>query len=229
MKGTISVKRGGRWVKFAIEADANTPVTMILDELNSRDPLTDTTGNAEEPILWECSCEQAVCGSCAMVINGMPKLACSTFFGEVGPNVRVEPLSKFPLIADLHVDRAPLHAALSDMRVWVDEGADARVRDVDMQYLAASCMLCGCCLEVCPNYSGKGRFYGASGMNACFRAAEQLDGVTRRERLAEFGRHGDAGCSKSLACQMVCPAKIPLSVLISRMNRSRIQSVFRRG
>lgn len=228
MRGTISVKRNGRWVKFAIDAGVNTPVTMILDELNSRDSLTDVNGNAEEPIIWECSCGQGICGSCAMVINGSPKLACSTFFGEVGPDVKVEPLSKFPLAADLKVDRSLISEYLSEMKIWI-EGDDARVSDVDMQYVSASCMLCGCCLEVCPNYSGKGKFFGAVGMNACFRAAEQLSGAAKRERLSYFAKHGDAGCSKAFACESVCPAKIPLSVVISRLNRERFLSIFRRN
>jgi succinate dehydrogenase / fumarate reductase iron-sulfur subunit len=90
-------------------------------------------------------------------------------------------------------------------------------------------MLCGCCLEVCPNYSGEGKFFGAVGMNACFRTAEQLSGSAKRERLSYFAKHGDAGCSKSLACQVVCPAKIPLSVVISRLNRERFLSVFYRN
>lgn len=227
MKGTISVKRNGKWVKFSIEADANTQVTMILDELNSRNPITDVDGSPAEPIVWECSCVQGVCGSCAMVINGSPRLACSTFFGEVGPDVRVEPLSKFPLVADLKVDRSPISKAFSDMKIWLED-EDALVSDVDMQYVSASCMLCGCCLEVCPNYSGDGKFYGAVGMNACFRIAEQLSGAAKRERLLEFAKHGDSGCSKSLACQFVCPAKIPLSVVISRLNRERFLSIFRR-
>ena len=227
MKGTISVKRNGRWVKFAVEAEANTPVTMLLDELNSRDPLVDINGKPEEPIEWECSCGQKVCGSCAMVINGVPKLACSTFFGEIGPDVTVEPLSKFPLIADLRVDRKPLFDTLTEMKIWLEED-DAVIGDVDLQYASASCMLCGCCLEVCPNYSGRGKFFGAAGMNACFRIASQLEGAAKRQRLKEFAKHGDAGCSKSLACEMNCPAKVPLSVLISQMNRERFLSVFRR-
>lgn len=227
MKGTISVKRNGKWAKFSIDAEANTPVTMILDELNSRETLLEVDGSPAEPIVWECSCDQGVCGSCAMVINGSPRLACSAFFGEVGPDVKVEPLSKFPLVADLKVDRSSISKALSDMKIWLED-EDALVSYVDMQYISASCMLCGCCLDVCPNYSGDGKFYGAVGMNACFRVAEQLSGAAKRERLLEFSKHGDAGCSKSLACQFVCPAKIPLSVVISRLNRERFLSIFRR-
>ena len=228
MKGTISVKRCGRWAKFSIDAEANTPVTMILDELNSRETLLEADGSPAEPIVWECSCDQGVCGSCAMVINGSPRLACSAFFGEVGPDVKVEPLSKFPLVADLKVDRSPISKALSEMKIWLEDD-DALVSDVDMQYTSASCMLCGCCLEVCPNYSGEGKFFGAVGMNACFRIAEQLSGSAKRERLSYFAKHGDAGCSKSLACQVVCPAKSPLSVVISRLNRERFLSVFYRN
>ena len=226
MKGTISVKRDGKWVTFSGEYEATTPVTVILSELNSRDPLLDVKGREVEPIEWECSCGQKVCGACAMVINGTPRLACSTFFGEAGPDIRLEPLSKFPLIADLKVDRTQMYDSLSEMKLWLDEGVDAKVRNIDLQYASASCMLCGCCLEICPNYTGRGKFFGAAGMNACFRIADQLDGAARRARLKEFARHGDSGCSKSLSCGQVCPQNIPLAVLISRMNRDRIISMF---
>jgi succinate dehydrogenase / fumarate reductase iron-sulfur subunit len=173
---------------------------------------------------------QAVCGGCAMVINGVPALACATFADEVkGRELVLEPLSKFPVVADLMVDRSIIYENLISAKANLDSVAKNDARHHEQQYSVAKCLKCGLCLEVCPNYSGEGKFFGAVGMNACFRTAEQLSGSAKRERLSYFAKHGDAGCSKSLACQVVCPAKIPLSVVISRLNRERFLSVFYRN
>lgn len=220
MKGIISVKRGKSFVKFTGDFNPEMPITAILDEINSRVPLVDDDGLEVSPIEWECSCQQKICGSCAMVINGVPRLACSTFFKDVGPKVVLKPLSKFPVIADLKVDRTQIYNSLSRMSLWLDE-EDAKVRNVDLQYTSANCMTCGCCLEICPNYPGVGEFFGATGMNACFRIVDQLSGDARKKRLKEFAKHGSSGCSKALSCETVCPAEIPLSVMISRLNGAK--------
>ena len=70
------------WQSFHYDGPRHVAVSAVLDALNYTDDLFDTEGNAAPGIRWECSCMQSVCGGCAMVINGVPALACATFADE---------------------------------------------------------------------------------------------------------------------------------------------------
>ena len=67
------------WQSFRYDGPAHVTVAAVLDALNYTDDLFDVDGNSAKRIRWECSCMQATCGGCAMVINGIPALACNTF------------------------------------------------------------------------------------------------------------------------------------------------------
>ena len=88
------------WQSFKYEGPRHVTVSAVLDALNYTDDLFDIDGKPTSRIRWECSCMQALCGGCAMVINGVPALACSTFADEVkGDELVLEPLSKFPMLS----------------------------------------------------------------------------------------------------------------------------------
>ena len=86
------------WQSFSYDGPKHVTVSAVLDALNYTDDLFDTEGKPAPRIRWECSCMQAVCGGCAMVINGRPALACETFVKDLGDEISIRPLSKFPVI-----------------------------------------------------------------------------------------------------------------------------------
>ena len=73
------------WQSFSYDGPGHVTVSAVLDALNYTDDLFDVEGNSSDRIRWECSCMQAMCGGCAMVINGVPALACATFADEALP------------------------------------------------------------------------------------------------------------------------------------------------
>ena len=96
----------------------------IRDRLNSRTPLKDNSGTIVTPISCECSCMVRKCGSCAMLMNERPRLACSTFLHTLkGSTITLEPLSKFPLVRDLIVDRSILFENLKKLNRWLESEA----------------------------------------------------------------------------------------------------------
>ena len=110
------------WQSFRYDGPKHVTVSAVLDALNYTDDLFDAEGKPAPRIRWECSCMQAVCGGCAMVINGVPALACATFVDEVkGDTLVLEPLSKFPVIADLVVDRSVIHEQLVKAKAFLEE------------------------------------------------------------------------------------------------------------
>ena len=94
-----------------------------------------------------------------MRINGIPRLACSVFLKDVVRHGKIllEPLSKFPLVKDLIVDRSSMFETLKRMRIWMQEKEDSSyAQDCNLQYQAGQCLQCGCCLEICPNFLAGG-------------------------------------------------------------------------
>ena len=92
-----------------------------------------------------------------MLINERPRLACSTFLHTLkGSTITLEPLSKFPLVRDLIVDRSILFENLKKLNLWLESEAYMNPWTHEPRYQSARCLMCGCCLEVCPNFSAMG-------------------------------------------------------------------------
>ena len=210
--------------------DENCTVAHALGMLNQMDGLTDTDGKEVRlPIRWECSCLQKKCGACAMVIGGRPRLACDVelkeFFGKKKRNaaegtceIRLEPLRKFPVVADLLVDRRVLFENLRVMQTWTNGSAKVPEKRSEEAYEASRCLQCGCCLEVCPNFYPGGEFFGTA---AFVPASRLLAAISLEEQgtiRKQYEKHVYAGCGKSLACQDICPAGIEVEKLLSRSN-----------
>ena len=207
------------WQSFSYEGPAHVPISAVLDALNYTDDLFDIENNAAERIRWECGCMQAMCGGCAMVINGKPALACATFADEVrGGELRLEPLSKFPVVADLIVDRGIIYENLLRAEAYLEERAASDKRGHELRYSIAKCLKCGLCLEVCPNYHAGGDFFGALFANESYLLASQ-SAENGARAVKKYKTHFAAGCSKALSCAEVCPAKIETITSILRMNR----------
>ena len=207
------------WQSFRYDGPKHVTVSAVLDALNYTDDLFDIDGKPATRIRWECSCMQAVCGGCAMVINGVPALACSTFADEVkGKELVLEPLSKFPVVADLIVDRNIIYENLISAKAYLDSVAKKDTRWHEQCYSVAKCLKCGLCLEVCPNYRAGGDFFGAVLANESYLIASQSTNK-KSQVVKEYKAHFGAGCSKALSCQSICPAKIETITSIMRMNR----------
>ena len=197
--------------------DATATLATALRELNARDNLRDVEGAAAKPIQWDCGCLQRKCGACAMVVNGVPRLACDTRLAELkGERVRVEPLRKFPVVADLMVDRSVLLQNLLDTRVWLESDASLPNRRWSIAFEASRCLQCGLCLEVCPNFSVQGAFGGMAAMVPLSRLLSEAPVEQRRELAASYRDAVYGGCGKSLACRNVCPAHIDMDKLLAR-------------
>lgn len=204
---------------FRYEGPRHIPVSAVLDALNYTDDLFDIAGKPADRIRWECSCMQAMCGGCAMIINGVPALACATFADEVtGDGLMLEPLSKFPVIADLIVDRGIIYDNLTRAKAYLDSLPVNDKRQHKQQYSVAKCLKCGLCLEVCPNYHPGGDFFGAVFANDSYLIASQSKDK-KDPVIKEYRTHFGAGCSKALSCQTVCPMGIETITSIMRMNR----------
>ena len=207
------------WQTFDYNGGDTVSVATVLDALNYTDDLYDEDGNSAPRIRWECSCMQAVCGGCAMVINGVPALACNTFLRDLkGDELVLEPLTKFPVVADLVVDRGVIYENLQRAELYSENAKAATGCDQAHRYSVAKCLKCGLCLEVCPNYRPGEDFFGAQFANDVYFLHSR--GQAEKKQLKKaYNRHFASGCSKALSCQSICPAGIETLTSILKMNR----------
>lgn len=197
-------------------------VATALAALNARQPLLDENGQEASPIRWECSCLQKKCGACAMVIAGRPALACDVRIADFRGRIRLEPLRKFPVVADLIVDRSVLMRNLAQMRVWLSSGARMHEKAADVGYEASRCLQCGLCLEICPNFDPEGRFAGMAAAIPMTRILAETEPSGRKEAARAYRAGVFEGCGKSLACRDICPAGIEIGELLARSNAAAL-------
>jgi len=220
----IKVKRkdeiGGEsyYQTFDFNEEGRFSVSVILEKLNANDELKDENGNPARKIKWACSCMQGVCGACAMVINKHPALACKTFIDTKKTEMLLlEPLSKFPQVIDLTIDRNAIFKAEETAKLFVGNVAKPNASEYEHQYITAKCLKCGLCLEVCPGYTGKGDFFGSTFANESY-LLNSLSEDRKKEIRKEYQIHFEKGCSNSLACQNVCPMNMKTLSSIAFMN-----------
>lgn len=200
--------------------DVRETVATALTAINADPDARDVNGEPVGKIIWECSCLQKKCGACAMRINGLPQLACDAKLSELALSgtITLEPLKKFPVIADLMIDRSIMYQNLEQIGVWLRDKAVLKERQYDMAYESSRCLQCGCCLEICPNFYAGGSFAGTAGFVPTARLISELSGKERREVKRAYQKYIYSGCGKSLACRDICPAGIDIEELLVNSN-----------
>lgn len=197
-------------------------------------------GERVDPVVWEDGCLEEVCGSCSMLINGVPRQACVSLIAklieESGSNViTLAPLSKFPLVRDLRVDRSVMFKNLQRVKAWIrpesTSGSGPKVypEQQEIMYALSRCMTCGCCSESCPNVNEKSSYMGPAPIAQVrifntHPAGENLKSE-RLQSLMEKG--GLEGCGNAHNCVKVCPKGLPLTESIAAMNRELTKETFR--
>src|ERR1035437_9048134 len=186
-------------------------------------------GKPTTPVTYDSCCLEEICGSCAMRINGRARMACSSLIDNLEQPIRVEPLSKFPLVRDLQVDRAVLFENLKAVKAWIpidgtyDLGSGPRVypQQQEINYPLSNCISCTCCMEVCPQFNEDTGFVGAATIAQVKLFNNHPTGkVLKEERLRALA--GDGGiqeCGFAQNCVEVCPKSLPLTNTISDVSR----------
>jgi succinate dehydrogenase / fumarate reductase iron-sulfur subunit len=218
----------GYWEEYEIPYTPRQNVISVLMEI-AKDPKT-REGKPTSPVVYDRACLEEVCGSCAMRINGVARMACTALIDSLEQPVKLEPLSKFPVVRDLSVDRQSMFESLKRVHAWVpidgtyDLGPGPRMAEAERAhaYELSKCITCGNCLEVCPQVNDRSNFMGAAPISQVALFNRHPTGaMIAAERLeALMGDGGVDECGNAQNCVRVCPKSIPLTTSIAEMFRA---------
>lgn len=193
--------------------------TSVLDGLNYiRD-------NIDPSLSYRSSCRMAVCGSCAMMINHVPKLACKTFVRDYAEDdvLTVEPLENFPVERDLVSDISDMIQKLESVEPYLHatkavrpgEAGKQTPRELEKYRQFAQCTHCGCCYAACPQYKLHPDFMGPAALTLLYRYHQDSREVDRKVRKAMMGQaHAIWRCTSVGYCSDVCPKLVDPAAVI---------------
>jgi succinate dehydrogenase / fumarate reductase iron-sulfur subunit len=224
------------WEEFELPYRPQHNVISLLMAL--RENPVNTKGERVAPVIYEVGCMEEVCGACTMIINGKVRQACSALVDNLEQPIVLEPMTKFPVVRDLLVDRQAMFDALRKVRAWVDidGGYDIHVHaprispdDWEKHYNFSQCMTCGCCMEACPQYNPKSDFIGPAPIGQAWRFNDHPTGkYFKEDRLhALMGTGGITDCGNAQNCVEACPKDIKLTDAIARLGRDTTVQAFR--
>lgn len=210
------------------EADAMTLFIALSDIRENQDP----------SLQFDFVCRAGICGSCGMIINGRPGLACRTLTKDLPDRITLAPLPAFELIGDLSVNTGKWMRGMSEqLETWVhSQGLEQASIDnleatmepelAEQLYELERCIECGCCIAACGTAQMREDFIGAVGLNQITRF--QLDPRDQRSDADYYQLVGDDsgvfGCMTLLGCEDMCPKQLPLATQIAFLRR-RMASV----
>lgn len=217
-----------RMQTFEVEESENMTLFMVLNLIREQ----------QDPSLqFDFVCRAGICGSCAMLIDGRPGLACRTLTKDLGSDITLAPLPAFELIADLSVNTGKWMRAMSErMEAWIhgDEAErDIRQMEAPMDpdeaediYELERCIECGCCVAACGTAQMRDDFVGAVALNKLARF--RLDPRDRRSDQEYYELIGTDdgvfGCMSLLACNDFCPKELPLQTQIAFLRRKMLKA-----
>ncbi|MCK6490297.1 MAG: succinate dehydrogenase iron-sulfur subunit [Planctomycetes bacterium] len=199
------------------------PMERVLTALNRIKWQQDGT------LSYRRSCGHAVCGSCAMTIQGASRLACKTLVKDIaGDRIVVEPLKGFPVIKDLVVDMSHFYHNLRAVVPYLVNNGPKPAKErrqspeeFDEFEDATKCILCGCCTSSCPSFWKNDSYLGPAALVKAWRFVGDSRDEAGSQRIdAVNGHDGVWRCHTIFNCKEACPKEIDIPAALSRLKRA---------
>ncbi|ORT51925.1 fumarate reductase [Vibrio sp. qd031] len=186
--------------------------------------------NLDKDLAYRWSCRMAICGSCGIMVNNVPKLACKTFLREYPTGVTIEALANFPIEKDLIVDMTPFIERLEAIKPYIigndrtpEDGTNLQTPEQMARYKQfAACINCGLCYAACPQFGLNPEFIGPAALTLAHRynLDSRDNGKDERMKLIN-GENGAWGCTFVGYCSEVCPKSVDPAAAV---NQGKIES-----
>jgi succinate dehydrogenase / fumarate reductase iron-sulfur subunit len=186
---------------------------------------------------FRCSCRSAVCGSCAMAMNGKIELACRTQVASLGSSLIIlEPLPNFEIIKDLVVDMTPFWAKYERIKPWLmrktlPAGTEIRQSEEERTRIDqfVNCILCAACYGACPVLARDPEYFGPAALAKLERFV--LDSRDERpQNILETinNEQGLWGCDTLFKCIDACPKEVRPTDAIVGLRKALVKYKFKK-
>ena len=212
-------------IRFNSElATQNFASEYTINKSNLLQSLIEIKTKNDNSLAFRCGCKSGVCGSCAVRVNGVEKLACKTIINE---NDLIEPIKNSHIIKDLVVDVSHETFLIAKMGLSIDTDNDINkvaqedVKKIDLQ---SNCILCNSCYSSCPVYELNKEFLGPFALTRAIRYVNDKKLVNKATILDSIQINGIWDCTLCSACTLVCPQGIDPKADIIQLQNISVQN-----
>ena len=210
------------FVDYIIQEEDSMTIFIVLTQIRE---------TMEASLSFDFVCRAGICGSCSMMINGRPRLACRTLTKDLPEEIIILPMPTFDLIKDLSVNTGVWMDGMSKrVESWIHTSKKTDISKIEQRVepLVAEevfeldrCIECGCCVAACGTKLIREDFVGAVGLNRIARfECDPHDERTDEDYFELVGDdNGIFGCMTLLGCEDTCPKHLPLQTKIAYMRR----------
>jgi len=171
---------------------------------------------------FKSGCKSGVCGSCAVIVNGVETLACQT---TINTKDTVTPLKNLPIIKDLIVDNQNIHLSLKTSHAYLAQNSHKEITIEDEQKidLESNCILCNSCVSSCPVYTVNPNFLAPFALMRNYRYINDIKENEVETKLAAIQANGIWDCTLCGNCNIVCPSNIDIKGDIEKLRNKSAQ------
>lgn len=212
-------------IRFNSElATPNFASEYTINKSNLLQALIEIKTKNDNSLTFRCGCKSGVCGSCAVRVHGVEKLACKTIINE---NDLIEPIKNSHIIKDLVVDVSHETSLIAKMGLSIDTDNDINkvaqedVKKIDLQ---SNCILCNSCYSSCPVYELNKEFLGPFALTRAIRYVNDKKLVNKATILDSIQINGIWDCTLCSACTLVCPQGIDPKADIIQLQNISVQN-----
>ena len=188
--------------------------------------------NLDSTLAFRSSCRMGICGSCGVLVNSYPHLACHTQIEEFGSDtLTVKPLPNLSIIKDLVVDLTPMFDSHKSIKPYIIRHDTEEMESPTAEFSQtpqqlndfeqfAYCTKCGICVSACPTSASDRLFFGPQALTQCYHycADTRDDGQQGRYSLVDID-HGVWHCHLAGACSEACPKGVDPALAIQLLKR----------
>lgn len=216
-------------MRYNPEQDAEPHFTTYDVPYDETTSLLDALGyikdNLAADLAYRWSCRMAICGSCGMMVNNMPKLACKTFLRDYPQGIRVEPLANFPIERDLVVDMTHFIESLQEIKPYIigndrqpEQGPNQQSpAQMEKYHQFSGCINCGLCYAACPQFGLNPEFIGPAAITLAHRYNLDSRDHGKKARMPILGtNNGVWSCTFVGYCSQVCPKHVDPAAAIQQ-------------
>ncbi|MGE4383667.1 MAG: succinate dehydrogenase/fumarate reductase iron-sulfur subunit [Arcobacter sp.] len=203
-------------------SNVSTITKYEVNNTNLLKALIEIKEEIDSSLSFRCGCKSGVCGSCAVKVNGVERLACKVFIKD---DDLIEPLKNIEIIKDLIVNVSHETFLINKTKSYINKNSNKEIKQENIEKidLQSNCILCNSCFSSCPVYDVKDSFIGPFALSRALRYVNDEKLESNDEIISSIQTDGIWDCTLCSACTLVCPQGIDPKADIMQLQNISVQ------